>query len=619
MAVVNTEEVASTEAACFDSRRLDKSYRTLMKKLILFSGLISATFSYAETQLDTQTVTATRLPENTINDAQLIIIDRENIEMSNAQSLPELLNLESGIQFTQNGGRLNTTNLYINGLDNKRITVLINGERVGSGTAGTTAFNLIAPEQVERIEIIQGARGALYGADAQGGVINIITRNETDNSQLTAAFGSDKNRELNLRTSTSIGRTSLYFNAQHDASDGYDIKDDDESDKDGHERYSIAGGAAIEISKQQKLALDYQRSKGNYEYDGNFGNNSDFDNQALSARYQIVAEQLTISAAAGRSEDNSWDYKDHQKRSADDLFATTKNTASLIGRYRVNSQHSVILGSDYQSTDISESGKDYDESTDNNTGIITGYRYTNSFASVELGARHDNNNRYGQFRSFNTQVVLTAENGDVISAGQATAFRTPTFNDLYYPGFGNDELEPERSRIWSLGYLRPYNNGSLKLNGQRAIFNNKITYNPVAFKSENIGKSSVDSVSLVWKHQWNSSLSSQLSQNWLDAKNDENGKRLRRISPRSSKAIIRYYSGGVSTQLEGIYYEGSPKSDGGERLASYSLFNASINYRVIQDLTVGLRLDNISDREYETISGYPAPRRSWMLKSRYRF
>jgi len=592
-----------------------------MKKLILASSILSASSVFAETELETQTVTATRLPDNVISDANFLVIDRADIEKANVQSLPELLSLQAGMQFTRNGGRLNTTNLYINGLDNKRITVLVNGERIGSGTSGTAAFQLISPEQVERIEVIKGARGALYGADAQGGVINIITRDTSGQTQISAAYGKDYTREVNARTSIQLGKTNLYLNAQHDGTHGYDVRDDAENDEDGHERYSINGGASVAITSNQNVKLDYLRSKGNYEYDGNnqYGNNSDFDNQSLSAGYQFAGERLSLNLSAGRSEDNSWDYKDSEKRSADDLFATTKNTANLFGRYQLTDQHAVIVGSDYQSTDIAESGTDYDQKTDSTSGLFLGYRLQNDVVGLELGARHDNNNRYGKFRSFNTALTLTTDSGDTISVSQATAFRTPTFNDLYYPGFGNPTLEPERSRIWSLSYQKPYESGAIQLDGQRAVFNNQITYNPATFSSENIGKTSVDSVTVSWNQEWTDGLSSKLSQEWVDAKNDETNKRLRRISPRGSKAIINYAWDKLSTQAEAIYYEGSPKSDGGERLASYSLLNLSVNYQLSRYFELGLRLDNLSDREYETVSSYNAPGRSWLFKTRLTF
>ncbi len=591
-----------------------------MKKLLLASSILSASLVQANTQLDTQTVTASRLPENVINDAQFVVIDRAEIEQSNVQSLPELLALQPGIQYTRNGGRLNTTNLYINGLDSKRITILVNGERIGSGTNGTAQFQLISPEQVERIEIIKGARGALYGADAQGGVINIITRNDSQETQISAAYGNDKTREISIRTSKKLDKTNLYFNAQHDATDGYDIRDDEESDDDGYERYSINGGVSLDIDSSQKVKLDYLRAKGNYEYDGNnqFSNNADFDNQSLSAGYQYSGDKLSINLSAGRSEDNSWDYVDSEKRSADDLFATSKNTANLSAGYDITDNHTVILGADYQSIDVSESGVEYDEANEDTKGVYVGYRFNNEYLGVELGARDDDNNRYGNFRSFNTAANFTADTGDIISISQATAFRTPTFNDLYFPGFGNPELEPEKSRIWALSYQKPYETGSVQVNGQRAVFNNLIAFNS-NFEAENVGKASINSISVSWRQEWSQSLSSTVSQDWVDAKDDESGERLRRIAPRSSKAILSHSWNKFSTQFEALYFEGSPIRDGGDRLASYSLFNLSTNYQVSEKLDVGLRLDNISDREYETISTYPAPRRGWLLKTRFAF
>ncbi|WP_430460010.1 TonB-dependent receptor domain-containing protein [Thalassolituus sp. LLYu03] len=591
-----------------------------MKKTILAAALLSPAVVLADTDLSLQTVTATRLPEQVINDSQFITISRAAIELSNAHSLSELLSLEAGIQFTRNGGHLNTTNLYINGLDNKRILVLVNGERVGSGTSGAADLQLIAPSQVERIEIIRGARGALYGADAQAGVINIITRKDSNGSQVELSAGSDSSRGLSFRTNKTVGDTRVYAALQHDRSVGFDVKDDAETDNDGYERYGLSTGVSHRVDSHQNVKLDYQRNQGTSEYDGNSSsdNTTDFVNQALSAGYLYNDNGLSINASAGRAEDNNWSYKGSESRGSDSLFGTTKNTLNLIGSYELNEHHMLILGGDYLAVDVSESATDYDQKNDNTSGVLTGYRYHRDAFALELGARHDDNNRFGEFSSFNTVASVTAANGGVLSAGHATAYRTPTFNDLYYPGFGNDELVPERSRTWSASYVQPYSSGSVQLNAQRAIFNNQIAYDS-SWVARNIGKSSVKAISLTWQQDWTSTLSSKISQDWTDAKNDETGDRLRRISPRSSKGVLYYCSEGFTAQAEALYFEGSPKTDGGERLPSYSLLNLSLNYQVTEAATVGVRVDNLSDREYQTISNYFAPGREWMANVRYDF
>lgn len=592
-----------------------------MKKSLLTAALLSTMTAYADTtELALQTVTATRLPENVINDSQFITIDRAAIELSNAHSLTELLSLEAGFQFTRNGGHLNTTNLYINGLDNKRILVLVNGERVGSGTSGAADLQLIAPSQVERVEIIRGTRGALYGADAQGGVINIITRKNNDGSEVALALGSDESREVSINSRTTINDTQLYAALQHDQSGGYDVKADDERDNDGYKRYGLSAGVSQRINDQQNVSVDYQRNQGKSEYDGNnqFDNTTDFVNQALSAAYRYNDGRLSLNASAGRSEDNSWSYKGSESRGDGGLFATTKNTASLISSYQLNDHHSVIIGGDYLSADVSESDTAYDEKNDSTSGVLTGYRYQKGILALELGARYDDNNRFGDFSSFNSSATVTTEKGTVFSAGHATAFRTPTFNDLYYPGFGNPQLKPEHSRVWSAGIAQSYASGALQLNGQRAIFSNQIAYDE-NWEANNIGKSSVKSVSLVWQQDWSQFVSSKISQEWIDAKNDETGDRLRRISPRASKAVIYYCVDAITAQTEILYFEGAPKTDGGARLESYSLLNVSLNYHLTSAASLGLRVDNLVDREYQNISGYNAPGRNWMATARYAF
>ena len=118
-------------------------------------------------QLDTMVVTANRIAAPVINDAQVLVFDRSAIEQSGAASLADLLVTQAGFEFSRSGSPVHATNLYIRGLESKQLVFLVNGQRTGSTTLGTSEFQLIPVEQIERVEVFKGTRSAVYGADAQ--------------------------------------------------------------------------------------------------------------------------------------------------------------------------------------------------------------------------------------------------------------------------------------------------------------------------------------------------------------------------------------------------------------------------------------------------------------------
>ena len=130
---------------------------------------------------ETIIVTATRT-EIPLKDAivPVTVITREDIELSLATDLSELLRFEAGIDIGRNGGPGQSTSIFLRGSESNHTLVLIDGVRINPGTLGGAAIQHIAPEVIERIEIVKGARSALFGTDAIGGVINIITRRAED-------------------------------------------------------------------------------------------------------------------------------------------------------------------------------------------------------------------------------------------------------------------------------------------------------------------------------------------------------------------------------------------------------------------------------------------------------
>lgn len=138
----------------------------------------ASSLSLAEpVSLADQVVTATRTAQTASQSlAAVSVIDREDIERSQARSVPELLRQVPGVSLANNGGFGKNTTLFLRGTESDHVLVLIDGIKVGSASAGLTAFQDLPVELIERIEVVRGPRSSLYGSEAIGGVIQIFTR-----------------------------------------------------------------------------------------------------------------------------------------------------------------------------------------------------------------------------------------------------------------------------------------------------------------------------------------------------------------------------------------------------------------------------------------------------------
>lgn len=600
-----------------------------MKKLILASTtLLACTASLAQ-DLSTIVTIANKVNAPAINDNQIVVIERSDIENSGAASLKDLLVSKADFQFSQNGGVANSTNLYIRGLDSKKILFLINGQRVGSATSGTTDFQLIPVEQIERVEIIKGSRSAIYGADAQAGVINIITRQKQQGTSVSATIGTNQTRQIGVRSQIQQGNAGGYISVLHNASDGYDLDIDSKNDTDGYERNAVNTGINYAINEDQSINLDLQLNKGSYDYDNLYmgTDEADFDNRAYSANYTLSKESISLKAQVGRSYDRSWNYGNGATRSnGADLFGTRRDSGEITAVIAMAEGHSLITGIDSTKTELSTQPTVYDKDSAKSNGALLAYRFEHEDIAIETGARYDDNSAYGDFWSYNTAVELTFDNGDSLALGQSTAFRAPTFNDLYYPAslygdYSNENLEVETSRVWTLDYFIPLSimdkSGSFLLSGQRAVFNNQISYDEVYYPY-NIGSSYVNYASASWDQDWSSSLRTELIQEWTEAMNLDTGEMLARRPVRATKLNVNWVQNSITARLESMYRDQSATVSG-ETNASYFIYNLGVNYDVNKALIVSARIENLTNRSYETASGYIAQGRYAQLTGRYNF
>jgi vitamin B12 transporter len=573
------------------------------------------------------TATRTATPADQLA-VPVIVITRAEIERSLAGDVASLLAGRPGLEIARTGGPGQPAAIFLRGTDSDHTTVLVDGVRINPGTIGGAALQNIQPESIERIEIIKGARSSLYGTDAIGGVINIITRaGAAQGATLYAAAGRYGTQVLaadaggQLSGNLAAGGSFVYqrsdgFPPRHDATDPGDY---DNRSANAQLRYE-AGGAFT-------LHAQAWHSSGKSAY-SNFG--SPADENFLDASYAAGADwhdaagrsaKLNVSRVSAEVNQRQESYPgsgldfDHTRRDALDAqyswraFTSDELTAGAVLANEHAQSLSFGLPYDVYTHTLLAFAQDQLHRGANDLLLAAGYTHHETF-----GAHTTWNLEYGRELRAGLRATLAA----------GTAFHAPDGTDRY--GFGgNPALRPEVSRQGQVGLQWQAAPGQqLRFSAFENRIDGLIQYvllDPVNFiyQARNVGHARIRGAELDYAWQL---ASWRLHADYAvqDPRNLDSGAPLLRRSRRNLSLGAQYDAGrlnaSASLQLAG------PRADYDDfgnlvTLGGYALLNAGCGWRLAPGWTVQLRLDNVLDRRYELASGYNTPRRSLTLATRY--
>lgn len=600
-----------------------------MKKIVPML-LLAATFpSIADedvAQLDQVVVTATR-SEMALDrlPATAIVIDRSAIERFTGTSLSDLLRYHAGLDIAQNGGPGAATSLFIRGTESNHVLVLVDGIEMNPGSIGGPALQHIPLESIERIEIIKGPRSALYGSEAIGGVINIITRrDETGRFSAAATAGSYGSRELDAGYFGSTGEWHYGAQLGRRESDGFPPRADSDIDR-GYERdqLNVYGGWRNEDTF---VEARHWQSEGTSEYLGFFLDplSQSFENATSSLDLRYAADAWATRLLVGNSRDAT-EQQQANFLGEFDYVETDRNTADLKFDYHNLDNHVLSAGLYTEDTKVTARsfGNGYAVSEDVNAlylqDVATYGR--NSF----VGAL-----RFSDYESFGDQTTWNLgwnrlfDNDSRVFASVGTAFRAPDATDRF--GFGgNPDLAPETSRNAEVGYRHAF---SIQQTLSLALFRNDIDdliayvdpdgfMGPQPGRNENIDEARVEGIELT--HEWR-------GEGWYwrmeaivqDPRDLGTDSQLARRARRSLTASYVQQFGDFELGINGLATASRPDSPfNSETLPGYGLVGASARWFINPAWSLGLRVENLTDREYQTAAGFNSAERSYYLNLRY--
>lgn len=581
-------------------------------------GLLASAATLAEdaTPLDDVVVTADRKARTV--DATLApvsIITRQAIETSQAASIPELLQRIPGVNISNSGGMGKISSVFICGSNSSHVLVLVDGVKVGSATTGSVAFEDLPLDQVERIEVVRGPRSSLYGSEAIGGVIQIFTRKGGHGFQPEITFGAGSHNTGKADINLAGGDANAWysFNAGHEQTDGFNVlADNSEPDQDGYRRDSVSLHAGHRFSNGAEVEVSALQATGNNHFDNSFNNETRFAQSVLAGKFrQPLNDKVLLTAQVGQGRDEADNYLNGEPLAMFRTYDTRRDTASLQADINVGAAGSLSLGLDQQNDHVT-SDSAYARTSRNNTGVFAAYQAEAGGNRLDISARHDDNGQFGGHNTGGAAIGRDLANGLRATASYATAFKAPSFNDLYYPFSGNPNLRPESSRNLELGLQGTLPNGHWSANAFQNRVEDLVAWAPDAngdWVPANVDQARIRGLEASagtrlagWDVDANLTLQQPQDRNGVNA-----GKTLiyrpQRIANVAVDRDFGKFSLGADLHAEGKRYADEANTDSG-KLPGYATLDMRASYKLVKDWTIGVKVGNVLDKDYQTNKGY---------------
>lgn len=559
--------------------------------------------------------------------ASVSVITRQDMQRLQAHSLQDLLRGLPGISLSNSGGAGKTTSLFMRGTESDHVLVLVDGIRLGSATLGTTSIQDLPIDQIERIEIVRGPRSSLYGSEAIGGVIQIFTRRGGGDTKrnFSLKLGSHATSGGNLGLSGGGNHAWYSANLSYSDTDGIDACRNiatagcynNEPDRDGYRNASGGLRAGYRFDNGLEVDLHALRANGHNEFDASYANQSDTRQQVVggSLRY-APSDSLQLSLIGGQSRDDSNNFKDGVYYST---FNTRQQNLSLQGDLDLGSGQLITLGADYLKQQI-ESSKAYASDARDDNGYFAQYLWGFSAHKLQLSLRQDDNQAFGRHTTGGIAWGYALDAGLRLRASYATAFKAPTFNELYYPGFGNPDLQPEESASLEFGLEGTAGWGRWSLSAYRTRIDQLIGFDAY-YSPVNIDRARINGLEATLGASiglWQSALDLTL----LDPRNSSGGANDGNLLPRRPRQSLRFdldrtfgaYGVGMTLLAEGRRYDDLANR---REIGGYGSLDLRASYRINDAWRLRGRCENLFDKSYRTSAYYNQLGRSFYLTLSY--
>lgn len=642
-----------------------------MSKSMLMAAVICSSFgmlasAYAaeaksgdnlsEFYLDQLVVTANRKEQTNFDShANVNVVTRKNIEDNHFQTVSEALRTVPGVtiqNYSATGANYSADGLYINGTSH--VIVLIDGQRANTNGSVSSVFQpseISNMDMIERIEVLKGSASTLYGSDAVGGVINIITRKPKEgyvSTKIGITAGNYEKKTFDLYHQ-GMSAKGLYwsFGGQRD-------KINDYKDGDGNRTIGEVDSKSFNVKIGQKfddkadINLSYTRYKSDYARPNTDGMSGTFtgeratgkkDNEKWAANFDYqfndaLSNRLSFFSRTSDLDDNI----NHPAN----LWLMREKTWGFSDQVTYEKgNHTVIAGFDFYKDSMN---KYIDMYTPNMTGSVSNKAFfvqdTMQFGllTVTPGVRISNHSEFGNNTSASGVIAYDINDNANVYVSYKQFFRSPYLYELYNPFYGSEKLNPEKGNTVELGTnLRLGSKTTAAAHVFRTNSDNLIGFNMETWKYYNAGEEKINGWDIQVHHQFTKEISLNAAYTHIDIDPASPAKNSNRDGaiPRGTYDVTLNYDTdkfNANINTKGIMNRPGRKikaASVSDSFKSYWIFNAAINYRPVKEMNVFLRANNIFDKMYTDMTydmtnpggagWYSQPGRNFVIGVEYTF
>jgi len=547
--------------------------------------------------------------------ADVTVIDAEEIARIGAGGLVQLLQRQAGAEIVQNGGPGAVSGIFLRGANRGQTLVLIDGMRVGSSSTGSTTLEAIPLDTIERIEILRGPASSLYGSDAIGGVVQLFTRHGSrePHAQASAGYGSYNTWSVNGGISGSAGPLRLSLTAGEKRSEGFNAVVNPDAylynpDRDGFQSANLAASASLPWSDGHELTAQYLRNRLNAQFDGGPG----YDDRTITVveSWQVtsrdrVAPFWVSRLSAGVGSDDSL-----SKTGFGDFPFDTRQRQYAWQNEITLPAGLLTAGFERREERIATDAAFVVTARDTDS-LFAVYQLRQDAHALQVNARRDDSSQYGGQTTGAIAYGYRIAPAWRLTASYGTAFKAPSFNDLYYPGFSTPTLQPEESRNLEGGVYWTGTAGEAAFEARAVAYRNRVQQ-LIVFQCDayftcaprNVDRATLSGVTLGLEgRKGDTTLAASLDlQNPQD---DASGNLLPRRARQHGVVAMGRQWGPVRVGAEIVassYRYDDPANR--VRLAGYGIVNLTAEWVLSRNLTAWARGDNVFDRDYPLAADY---------------
>jgi vitamin B12 transporter len=570
------------------------------------------------------------------------VINRQEIEKSQALSLADLLQGESGLEFGRNGGPGTTTSFFLRGQESKNVVLMVDGVRAQTDGIGALQITDLPLYQIDRIEILRGNASALYGESAIGGVIQIFTRKGEGVPKAYGALsaGSYGSVGLSAGYGGSLGDYNFDISAGKNRRDGFSAMKTEQKtranpDRDGFSTESFAARIEKKIDADLSLGLRASSRRAQVQYDDNSGATDTHlfkpqnDLLGVFVRKALTTDWIT-NLDVSRSELSYEDLKNDVAYAAGDNsyknghFKGSQNALRWVNQWQVAPGTAVSFGVDHSEEKFAAIGDSAYDMSRRSTGLFAGLTQRFERLTAQLNVRRDEV-KVSHADAWNSSDNRTAKNTGLLGLGYqltphwrltattSTGFRAPTASDVA----ANALLKPESHKTHEAGVV--FSDADVLA---RLVYFATSTHDAIAYDKDfnvmNIGESRNKGFEVSVRAQWLGNrikLSAVSQEPFSISYNEPLARRARQYASVDISRTMGVYDLGMK-----VYASGERKDSHyspGVNLAGYATVALYASRKIDDNWTARIRLENAFDKQYQLAYGYNTPGRGLFATLQY--